>query len=938
MRLRKALNILEIDLRPLLLLGALHFVVAGAHALFDIATTSLVVARLGPGVLPQVYVGSALLLILAGLFLMPVIDRLNRLKLFAATLAAFAALLVVSHPIAPRAPEIVYRALYLACYLMKSLVFLQFWLIAGEICDVRQAKRVFPPLLGFSLAGGLVASLAASWGTSWLATEDFLLLAAALLAAALGITHGVNRRFKRRFRSVTWRAPWNAGETWDRLRGDLKTSLGSPLLRNLSLTFVLLALLAQVLDFLMGTAASLHFVHRSGALDHQALTSFYAVLNASVIGAAALVQFLVSRRILSSVGVTRGQLAVPFSFLVGFGAVGATLVLSSSVTAFFAAVLASRAIQKVLRVSLHRSSTDLIYNPVPGERRGRVKAFKETIIEPTGVLLGGLFLLAGTAFPLRWLVVASLVLASFFLYLSLRLKSHYLQSLVDVLREKSRFRFAFSSAVMRRVEPEASRKGKVSELEDALEDAEASVRLLAVELAAELREPAAAPVLVKRFRQESDPRVRATMVSALGKLLRRDADSLRAVEPALEDDDPRVRANAIEAMAQIGVTDSSSYLRSFTEAPEPRVRANAAWALNRLDPEAGAEKARAVLYGMFVSRDESTRLSAVYGLGEIADDASMELLDRALADDRMAVRRRAILSLARAGRRDSLDRLVRLLEDGDGATRHLAARALETCGEAAVDPLLLTLWSSSVEVRRYVLQALAHIESARAQQAVIHILSLEAEEAYYTLSRLERLERLPEAHGLPLVREDLARRADQSRRNAIQVLYTVYGDRVGMRIILSNLSHPDAYVRTSAIEALETRVHGSRLGGILPLFEHAARSTVIEHGASYYQLPAKPPLDVLVDLTTDRSRWTRACALYVLGQIGGSEAHSALERGARDSYELARLNAVEGLGRIGTSRSLPLLEQLAQEGQGTLARYATDAAQAIRRRAAPTSP
>ena len=157
------------------------------------------------------------------------------------------------------------------------------------------------------------------------------------------------------------------------------------------------------------------------------------------------------------------------------------------VRAVFNVVLASRAIQKVLRISLVRTSADLVYNAIPVERRGRAKAFKETVIEPFGVLLGGLFLMVGTQLPLQFLLGGALLLCVAFLLLTIQLKENYLESLVDVLKERSRFRFAFPSTMMRAV-PKQKATPHVSGLKRALENDEASVsvRLLAVELAAEL--------------------------------------------------------------------------------------------------------------------------------------------------------------------------------------------------------------------------------------------------------------------------------------------------------------------------------------------------------------------------------------------------------------------------------------------------------------------
>jgi len=126
LKLAKALNILEGDRRLILTLGLLHFLLAAAHSLVDISATALLIRRLGPDTLPEVYSASALALIFIGLIIIPVIDRLDRAKLFSVILIVFSVIVVVSPALADRAPAFVYRELYIACYLMKSLVFLQF--------------------------------------------------------------------------------------------------------------------------------------------------------------------------------------------------------------------------------------------------------------------------------------------------------------------------------------------------------------------------------------------------------------------------------------------------------------------------------------------------------------------------------------------------------------------------------------------------------------------------------------------------------------------------------------------------------------------------------------------------------------------------------------------------------------------------------------------
>ena len=907
MKLAKALNILEGDRRLILTLGLLHFLLAAAHSLVDISATALLIRRLGPDTLPEVYSASALALMFAGLIIIPVIDRLDRAKLFSVILIVFSMIIVVSTALADRAPAFVYRELYIACYLMKSLVFLQFWLLAGDLLDIRQAKRLFPVLLGFSLMGGLVASVATALLAGSFGTESFLTAASALLAAGIVPIFLVSRRWRSHFpirretpgQLHTPHAPYTLVGLWKGLRADFLASLSSSLLRTLSLSLLLLALLAQVLDFLMGKAAHATF----GSIDE--LTSFYAVLNAVVLAAGSLVQFLLANRIISSVGVTRGLLLAPLTFLGAFVAIGSVwlAVGGQMVRAVFNVVLASRAIQKVLRISLVRTSADLVYNAIPVERRGRAKAFKETVIEPFGVLLGGLFLMVGTALPLPYLLGGALLLCVAFLLLTIQLKEHYVESLVHVLKERSRFRFAFPSTMMR-VVPKQKATAHVSELKRALENDAASVRLLAVEVAAELKEPEAAALLVERFREEKDADVRAHMLSALGKMVHRQNDV--SERESLEHRDPRVRASGMTSIAASGI-----FRVADLTAP------------NELDE---------------LEQEAAPAASAPEPAPPGTPDKSEPQPNPPLALDTKSAKREQFLDLARSGERAALERLIHYLDQGDGATRHLAARALESCGEPAIDLLTLALWSADVEGRRYVIRALDRIGTERARQTLLPVLSLEAEEAYYDLLRLEALTRLSglthlgEDAALELLKDSIVHRVARAKRNAHQVLRSVFITEPGMRLILSNLNHSDRYVRSSAIEALEVRVEPALLGGILPLFEHENPRTIAEHGSSFFELPSREPHEVLSELTRHRSPWVRACAIYVVGRLGRSEDLRPLEERLADDYDLARLNAIEAIGRLGDRNSLALLESLQSNDDSKTRDYASRAMANIKNR------
>ncbi len=603
------------------------------------------------------------------------------------------------------------------------------------------------------------------------------------------------------------------------------------------------------------------------ALD--SLTTFYAVLNAVIVGAGVLVQLLLANRVISSVGVTRGELLAPLTFLGAFVSVGFVLLAGQGRTGFpfFFSLVVSKAVQKVLRISLVRTSTDLIYNAIADDRRGRAKAFKETVIEPVGVLLGGLFLMASGSLRLHYILVGAILLSVAFLASTLELKSRYMESLVHVLKEKSRFRFAFPSLVMRQPDRERNDGRGVG-----VEARSRERRRFRAPARGGGGGGAAASRRSRTFSwigsaRSSTPRFDRGCSRRSARWFAREAAG-RSEASTIVDVDPLVRASGMESLAQSGIFRAEDMSPDDSTAPRA------------VSPEGGNGPAPAP---------------------PVSDATTME------------ERRRMILELARRPDRDALERLVHFLEEGDGATRHVAARALENCGEAAIDALTLALWSTDVEARRYVIRSLGRIGTSRARAALLPVLSLEAEEAYYDLVRLEAVRRLPDRPGIQLLSDSIVHRVERARRNAHQVLRAVFLAEPGMRLILSNLNHPDRYVRSSAIEALELRVDPSLLGGILPLFEHESPRSIAEHGGSLFALPTRRPAEVLRELTRHRSSWIRACAVYALGQVGSRDDLATLQRVVEDRHDLVRLNAVEAIGHLGDPSAISFLETLSLE-------------------------
>jgi HEAT repeat protein len=163
---------------------------------------------------------------------------------------------------------------------------------------------------------------------------------------------------------------------------------------------------------------------------------------------------------------------------------------------------------------------------------------------------------------------------------------------------------------------------------------------------------------------DADAAVRAT---ALGALARAGGLLARDVEQALADADPEVRRRACEESVTVTGVDLVPLLsdgdRSVVEA--------AAWALG----ERGAAAADAVDALSAVARDHDDALSreaAVAALGAIGDRRGLQAILDAAANDRPAVRRRAVVALAAFDGPEVEAALQAALEDRDWQVRQAA--------------------------------------------------------------------------------------------------------------------------------------------------------------------------------------------------------------------------------------------------------------------------
>jgi len=184
---------------------------------------------------------------------------------------------------------------------------------------------------------------------------------------------------------------------------------------------------------------------------------------------------------------------------------------------------------------------------------------------------------------------------------------------------------------------------------------------------------------------------------------------------------PRANTRLLAAQAlanpPAGARDEAcAVLRMLADDPEGAVRSLAIAALGELSDEAALELVLAHL-------DDSVaevREFAVIALGRIGGDRAVRALARALRDTRPEVRFQAVESYAEASPDDAPALLVPLLGDADARVREHTLDALGALGDpATADAIAATLRDTTSAVRFAAAIALSRLDDARGLAALV---------------------------------------------------------------------------------------------------------------------------------------------------------------------------------------------------------------------------
>jgi AAA family ATP:ADP antiporter len=899
------------------------------------------------GQLAWMYVFSAIAVTIAGLIYGRLAIRVRRDKMAVGTATLFAVAFAGFYVAERGHSAWVYTALYIYVEVMGALALVQFWTLANELFNAREAKRLYGLIgaggTGANIVAGLLgAKIATVFGAPALLLFCAVLLAGAGAASFAGGLLGKQRLFAKAASGKPSAAKRSGGAARVLQSGHLRT----------------VAMLAAV-TFFTTTLVDFQFkVIASNTYKLNELAAFFSYFSA-VVGVLALgLQLFGTSKLLNRAGVVGSLAVLPVSLAMGN--------LSLAIFAALWAASMAKGADTLFRYSINDATTQILYLPVPAQARIQAKAFIDGVVKPCAIGLAGLSLAAYK----HWFAVTphhvaflSLALCGAWIAVVLRLRAHYIKSLVDNLKsrrldlESARHKVidgSTNAVLVKALESPEPREVLNALLllphleniqldhrvELLLEHPGPEIRTAACEYYARRQTMRFANSVFRRF-EDKDPGVRAAAVDAFCAIGRDKA--VRSVRPFLADPDPRIRSAAVTGMIRYGGLDgvlvAAEALKALIDNSEPVMREHAARVLgavgvknfyqpvlqlmNDTDPRvrrqaitaAGVLKSPEFVIPLIyrtqsieTTREAVTALTA-YGAGVIP--TLSKVLANSMED--AAIRRAVSRVLGRLGTSDSVEVIARHLEEPDEELRTRMYRAL----------------ARAVKGRRLLLGDRRPVEQA---------LESELERAYVTLSQAELLglalgptsdtPRSGEAAARALLASAMNEKVGQIERRIFLLLAVLYPD-ADMEQIYAGIhdaaAQDAARRRANAVELLDNLLGRELKRRFLPLLDDLPRVDRLKLVATLFDLPKKAPLEVLVDLCRDETAWVRACAVWCL---------SLVKQPPERLTEMAE-HGVNDLSAVVREISLVVLEQSSPERASVLAeKRLRDEEPVVRRQAA----
>ena len=902
--IERTLNIHTGDLGRGTLLGACLFLVISSYVIGKVAGAALFLSRFQAKQLAYADISSSVLVavVVAGYVL--VARRVPLQSLLIGSTIFFASNCALFWGLAHYQFHLtwLFPVFYIWVKVFGVLAPTQIWTLANYVLTTREAKRVFGMVGGGAIAGWIFAGyfckvIARTFGTEslLLGMSLFLLICAGLILfvwrggqVAVGGAHGMTE---------------GSAESGPRsLFASMQLVFSSSYLRAIAAVICISSLVTTLTGWQFLAIAQEFLVKKDALAAFLGDFNFYAgILSLSF-------QLLFTTRFLRRFGMGTSLFVLPVTVFLGSAGL---LVLGT-----LGAAIALKGCDQVLRYSIDKSTTELLYLPLPARIKLQVKWFIDTVIWRLGDGLAGLTVLifaTSLHLPVRQISWIALLFVSGWLAAVAVARRQYVATLKESITQHQVDVQQASTSVLDRSTAEL--------LATKLSASDPNEILYALSLFEVERQRAAHPA-IRGLLSHPSAQVRQKAITILSES--GDQTARPDIEPLLRDTDLNVRTEALLYLTHHAHVDPLELIEEVGDFADFSVRSAVVAFLARPGQAQNLEAAQQILTSMVGEPGEGRqrhRVEAARLLGELPDCFD-PLLSNLLADPNPVIAREAIRSAGKLRKRrlvpDLLDRLAY------HELRAEAAKALGEFGDTIIGALRDQLGDSSVavEARREIPAIMVTIGTpAAAQVLMANLLESDTTLRFRTVSALNKLQRLhPEIEtdtqmletvlaaeilghyrsyqildklgiaesGEGPVAGALTRSMQQELERIFRLLGLLY-PRLAVHSAYLGLQSKNVSVYDNALEFLDNVLKPQLREMLVPLLD--GKVTVPERALLAQRLvrtKIENQEQAVAALVTSDNPWLRSCGAYAIGMFGMRSLEGELNRCLNDTDPLLR--------------------------------------------------
>ncbi len=871
--LASVLNI-QPDEEHLTTLLLIHSILVGLSvtSFFAVANASFV-ADFGSDMLPVAYIVSAIVGSSLGFFY----SKLNKYLSFSNVLIVNLAFLLVSVCTFRIGfwlsdSQWISFAVFVWITPVLSLIYIEFWALAGRLYYPKQAKRLFGLVGSGEVAAGILSYFSISFIVDRIGAVNLLIISAVCFALCLIILIYITRTFEGLILETEGQQP--------PAKKKVKSSFFDLLKDRYLLTIVIVMVFATFAMFFIDYA----FLNHARARYHnkEELARFFGFLYGTAKFAELIVKSVIYGRIVNRFGIKAGLLMLPV--VLGLLALGASLTgtLADMGLVFFWLIILTKFFDRIGRRSVYETSFRILYQPLKPRQRLAFQTKTEGIFEP--IVTG----LAGAALMLFKLIEGfTLVHFSYILFF---LIGGWVFFALLASREYSS---ALSKAIEKRhlggdIDISMNDKAVVEVLKQKL-DSENPIEVI---YSLNMMEEADAPdfeARLARLVDHPDPGVRRDVLQRIE--MRKISRMRDAVRNKIEADaSALVRAAALQTYCALGEADVAEEVIPFLKNPDQHIKMGAMVGLIRYAGFEGVLASGDDLLRLVKSETPAQRSYAAHILGAIGLHSFYRLLTPLLSDPDFEVRRNAIKAASQIGNPKLADHLVDNLTIS--ATRGFAVTALVKMGDAALASLEQAFNNPEVDnnLRSRVVRICGQIGGERAIEFLLQHIDYDHEEIRYQI--LAALS-LCGYSAKNVEKPTILQKIEAEVRDAVWT--------IGVTVDLG--LKESSFLKT----ALENEVKQNRKRIFLLLsFLYPSRSKAI--------LQAN---DILLYSTPDE-RAKRDYALEIIDETVSKKERTHLSPLIEDLSPQERLKRLQGQFPADTASSVQRLKEVMQKGEGSI--------------------